>query len=103
GHLSPARDEDREALREQLRLRENGTYISEILSLRDSARARWPDRHGEPLRVWIEPASAVDDWHARYVYEVHSAFVAWDTLRLPIRFQVVADSSSAQVHVTWID
>jgi hypothetical protein len=37
------------------------------------------------------------------VYEVHAAFVAWDTLRLPIRFQIVADSASAQVHVTWID
>lgn len=24
-------------------------------------------------------------------------------MRLPIRFQVVADSSAAQVHVTWID
>jgi len=101
--LSPARGADRETLREELRLREPGTYISEILTSRDSALARWPDRHGEPLRVWIQPASVVDDWHVRYVYEVHAAFVAWDTLRLPIRFQVVADSGAAQVHVTWID
>lgn len=103
GRWSVARGEDRESMRQALRLREPGTYISEILNARDSALARWPDRHGEPLRVWIQPLSEVDDWHVRYVYEVHGAFVAWDTLRLPLRFQVVADSSAAQVHVTWID
>ena len=102
-HLSLSRDDDREIVRQELRLRESGTYIPEILRSRDSALARWPDRHGDPLRVWIQPASAVDDWHVRYVYEVHAAFVAWDTLRLPIRFQIIADSAAAQVHVTWID
>jgi predicted Zn-dependent protease len=29
--------------------------------------------------------------------------VAWDTLLLPVRFQIVADSADADVHVTWID
>lgn len=96
-------DDDREATRRKLRSRESGTYISEILSARDSALARWRDRHGNPLRVWIEPASTLDDWHARYVYEVHNAFVAWDTLQLPVRFQIIADSNKADVHVTWVD
>lgn len=95
--------DDRDLVRREVRRREAGTYLGEILAERDSALARWPDRHGEPLRVWIQPASDVSDWHVRYVYEVHAAFVAWDTLRLPIRFQVVADSAAAQVHVTWID
>ena len=105
--LSPrtagGREDDREVVREALRLRANGTYISEIIRARDSALARWPDRHGNPLRVWIQPASVVTDWHLQYVYEVHTAFVAWDTLELPVRFEIVADSSEAQVHVTWID
>lgn len=97
------RDDERELIRHRIRLAEPGTYIGEILRARDSALARWPDRHGEPLRVWVQPASNVEDWHARYVYEVHAAFVAWDTLGLPVRFQIVADSADAQVHVTWID
>lgn len=101
--MTLGRGDDREIVRQELRLREPGTYIGEILASRDSALARWPDRHGEPLRVWIQPASDVADWHVRYVYEVHAAFVAWDTLRLPLRFQIVADSAAAQVHVTWID
>ena len=103
GRASLAGDNDREIVRQELRLRAAGTYIGEILRARDSALARWRDRNGQPLRVWIQSASEVDDWHMRYVYEVHAAFVAWDTLRLPIRFQIVADSSAAQVHVTWID
>jgi hypothetical protein len=96
-------DDERETVRRAIRRAEPGTYLSEILRARDSALARWPDRHGHPLRVWIQSASSVDNWHMRYVYEVHAAFVAWDTLGLPVRFQIVADSASARVHVAWID
>jgi predicted Zn-dependent protease len=97
------RDDEREALRRAIRMRATGTYISEILRSRDSALVRWPDRHGTPLRVWIQPLSYVADWTPHYIYEVHAAFVAWDTLGLPVRFEVVADSADATVHVTWID
>jgi predicted Zn-dependent protease len=97
------RDDEREGVRQTLRLGESGTYISEILRARDSALARWRDRKGEPLKVWIQPTSRVEDWHGRYVNEVHHAFAAWDSLRLPVRFQRVADSSKAHVHVTFID
>lgn len=101
--LRVVRDDDREIVRRALRRGEPGTYISEILRARDSTLARWPDRHGEPLLVWIQSASRVEDWHSPYVYEVHAAFVAWDTLRLPVRFEIVADSADAHIHVTWID
>lgn len=97
------RADGREEVRRMLRLAQSGTYISEILAARDSTLARWPDRPGNPLRVWIEPISAVPDWHAQYVNEVRDAFVAWDTLRLPIRFEMVADSIAAHIHVTFID
>lgn len=97
------RDDEREGVRRAIKKGEQGTYISEILRARDSALARWPDRPGNPLRVWIQPRSAVLDWTSRYIYEVHNAFVAWDTLTLPVRFRVVADSARAQIHVTWID
>lgn len=90
-------------IRHRIRLAEHGTYIGEILRARDSALARWPDARGHPKRVWIQPTSDVEDWHARYVYEVHAAFVAWDTLNLPLRFVIVADSSDADIHVTFID
>ena len=96
-------DDEREGIRQAIRLGESGTYISEILRARDSALARWPDRHGNPLRVWVQPASSINDWHAGFVDQVRSAFVAWDTLRLPVRFKMVADSADAHIHLTWID
>jgi len=97
------RDDDRENVRRALRMGEQGTYIGEILRARDSALARWPDRHGDPLRIWIQPASDLGDWHRPYVAEVRNAFAAWDELKLPVRFEIVDDSATAHVHVTWID
>ena len=96
-------DDERELIRHRIRLAEPGTYIGEILAARDSSLARWPDGRGRAKRVWIAPVSNVEDWHARYIYEVHAAFVAWDTLQLPVRFVIVADSSAADIHVTFID
>ena len=103
GAVGVRNDDEREEIRKALRLGQQGTYIAEILHARDSALARWRNRGNKPLKVWIQPVSRLDDWTARYVYEVHNAFVAWDTLGLPLRFQIVADSIKAQVHVTFID
>ena len=97
------RDDEREGVRQTLRLGESGTYISEILRARDSSLARWRDRHGEPLKFWIQPRSRVEDWSVSYVNEIRDAFASWDSLRLPVRFLRVADSAKAHVHVTFID
>lgn len=97
-----ADDDERERARETLRMGESGTYIGEILLARDSALARWRDRR-EPLKVWIQSKSKVQDWNSRYVIQVHDAFAAWDALELPLRFQMIADSAAAHVHVTFID
>ena len=73
-------------MRRRLSENGNGTYIGEMLAERDSALARWPDRHGEPLRVWIQPTSDVADWHDAYADGVRSAVHDWDALGLPVRF-----------------
>lgn len=96
-------DDELEGIRQTLRMGEAGTYIAEILRARDSALARWRDRGGAPLRVWVQPKSNVEDWHKKYVQQVMTAFTAWDTLRLPVRFRFVDDSAKAHVHVTFID
>ncbi len=92
----------RAAIRRALRRREVGTYIAEILAERDSSLARWPDRD-EPLHVWIQPGSSVDDWAPAYVDSVRSAFAEWNAVDLPVLFTFVKDSASADVQVTWID
>jgi len=99
---APRYDEHAEAIR---RLHDGaaGTYIGEILRERDSALARWPDRHGVPLTVWIQPRSTVPDFDVGYADCVREAFGEWDALHLPVKFKFVTDSAKADVHVTWIN
>ena len=91
------------AVQLQLRRGSAGTSIGEILLARDSSLTRWPDRRARPIRVWIRPSSDLSDWTAAYVDEVYAAFDEWDALDLPVSFTYVADSTDAEVHVTWID
>jgi hypothetical protein len=91
------------AVQRELRRREAGTYIGEMLLSRDSSLTRWPARRNSPIRVWIQPSSDLPDWTAAYVDEVYAAFDEWDALDLPVSFTYVADSTDAEVHVTWVD
>lgn len=93
----------RAEVRNLLRREQGGTYIGEILEQRDSSIARWPDRHGRPLAVWIQPSSYVADWSTQYVDSVRAAFAEWNDVDLPVAFAFVRDSASADVHVSWID
>jgi hypothetical protein len=93
----------RASVRRQLEERGQGTYIGDMLAERDSALARWPDLRGVPLSIWIQPTSDVDEWRPAYATGVRDAFLAWDALRLPVRFAFTADSAAADVHVTFID
>ena len=98
---------EREAVKAEVRRRlaEHGgdTYINEMLAQRDSALARWPDREGRPLMIWIQPTAPHDDWTDEYVNSVRSAVESWDSLDLPVRFAFATDSADADVHVTFID
>lgn len=100
---APDKGDDRADALRRLQDSEAGTYIGDILLERDSALARWPDRHGVPLKVWIQPEAAVPDFTPSYVQRVRDAFHQWDAIRLPVRFAFVEDSADADVHVSWID
>ncbi|MEO8560788.1 MAG: matrixin family metalloprotease [bacterium] len=93
----------RASVRQQLEERGQGTYIGEMLAERDSALARWPDMHGVPLTIWIQPTSDVEEWRPAYATGVRDAFIGWDSLQLPVRFAFTADSATADVHVSFID
>jgi hypothetical protein len=80
-----------------------GTYIGDVLADRDSALARWPDRPGNPLKVWIQTGDSVPDWNPAFVSQVKDAFTTWESIGIPVGFVFVPDSSSADVHVTWLD
>jgi hypothetical protein len=94
---------ERAAVRRQLASLSRGTYIGEMLAERDSALARWPDRSGDPLIVWVQSASSIDGWSNSYVSEVRNAFQQWNAVHLPVRFAFTTDSAEADVHVTFVD
>ena len=103
GSGDPATEPIRAAVRRTLAEHATGTYIGEMLAERDSALARWPDRDGEPLTVWIQPTSDIAGWTDRYVDDVRGAVREWDALLLPVRFTFTTDSTAADVHVTFVD
>jgi hypothetical protein len=90
-------------VRRRLVERGSGTYIGEMLAERDSALARWPERRGRPLTIWIQPTSTIEDWTDGYVTSVRDAVSAWDALELPVHFAFTSDSARADVHVSFID
>ncbi len=89
--------------RERLALSASGTYISEILRVRDSSVVRWPERVDRPLTVWVANAAGLADWHPAYLARVADAFGEWTRTGVPVRFRIVQDSGAAEVHVGWTD
>ena len=79
------------------------TYIADVIASHDSALARWPDRAGIPLRVWVQPTSRHAGFDEALVPVVRRAFVEWAEVGIPVTFTFVVDSSLADVHVTWVD
>src|ERR1051326_8706277 len=89
-HLAPMRpmsfnlsDGSLAEVRRRVRSEGAGTYIGDILRERDSALARWPDRKGVPLTVWIQPTSPVRDFSTSFVDRARDAFATWAELHLP--------------------
>jgi hypothetical protein len=80
-----------------------GTYIDEVLGSRDSSLARWPDRAGRPLTVWIQTPASLPGWHEGFAQRAREAFGEWEGTGVPLRFAFVSDSARAAVHLTWVD
>jgi hypothetical protein len=90
-------------VRHRIELSGQDTYINDVIVSHDSALARWPDRAGNPLRVWVQPTARHADFDPALVPVVRRAFVDWAEVGIPVPFTFVVDSSIADVHVTWVD
>jgi len=97
------RKRDVQEVRRKLELGAYGTYIGDVLIEHDSALARWPERVAKPLRIWIQNDPALEGWNPEFENQVRTAFDEWVMTDIPMRFQFVADSSDAEVQVTWVD
>jgi hypothetical protein len=63
---------------------------------------RWTAR-AEPIRVWVQAAPPALDSLAGMRAQVGELFERWNALALGVRFAPEADSSRAEVHVTWAE
>jgi hypothetical protein len=90
-------------VRHRIELGSQDTYINDVIVSHDSALARWPDRQGNPLRVWVQPTARHQDFNAASVPVVRRAFVEWAEVGIPVPFTFVVDSAMADVRVTWVD
>ena len=97
-----APDFDRDDVLRRLSFGASGTYILAMLET-DSGLARWPERPMEPIRIWVEPASALPDWRPEYVDSARRAFEQWQRAGIPVRVSFLVDSAGAEVRVLWVD
>jgi predicted Zn-dependent protease len=79
------------------------TYMSDMLVDQGGGIIRWPDRHDQALRVWVQTGTDVRDWDLRYAQVAREAFADWASSDLPMRFDFVIDSATSDVHISWID
>jgi hypothetical protein len=101
GIPAPVRNID--AIRQRLQDRAAGTFIGDILALRDSNIARWVDRRDKPVTVWIEDRAPLMGPDQSLAALVRSAFIDWGAAGVPLAFSFVGDSSRAEVKVTLVD
>ncbi len=99
----PAPKRDLAEIQRRLADGESGTYIREIFLQREDNNARWPDRQLEPLRVWVQPSSALADFHGSYPVRAREAFERWTRAGVPVAFTFVVDSASCDIPVVWVD
>lgn len=99
----PAPRRDLVEIQRRLTDGERGTYIREILLGRDDNIARWPDRQIDPLRVWVQPTSALRDFEPEYARRAMAAFERWTHAGVPVSFVFVHDSASSDIPLTWVD
>ncbi len=90
-------------LRDRIEQSSENTYIGDVITSHDSALARWPDRAGNPLRVWVQPFAKYEGFSESNVPVVRRAFVEWADVGIPVPFMFVIDSAMADVRVTWVD
>ncbi|WP_396208456.1 matrixin family metalloprotease [Gemmatimonas sp.] len=79
-----------------------GTYIEELLTARDSAITRWPDRATRPLRVFVRDGDALEQWNPDFLPAVRDAFDTWTQAGIPVHFSFVRDSATADIAVHFV-
>ncbi len=91
----------RSEIRRRIRASAGSTYLNDIVAAStDSILHRWDGRVSTPVRVFFPPTT-VANFQPAFLDAVRSAFQRWQEAGVPVRFNLDADSSSAEVRVQW--
>jgi hypothetical protein len=90
----------RDSLRALVASLETGSYLHAMLAEDGGVVSRWNER-AEPIRVWVQPQSTEPGFSPDLISPTRRAFTAWNELDIGVAFELVNDSTQADVHVTW--
>src|SRR6266516_1837184 len=91
----------RSEIRRRIRASAHIAYLNDIIAASpDSVLHRWDGHGSTPVRVSFEPTT-VANFQPAFLDAVRSAFQRWQEAGVPVRFNLDADSSSAEVRVQW--
>lgn len=90
------------AARQQIARAGMSTYLDSLLLSTDSVVRRWPDRAGLPLRVAIVEGGA-EGFRTRMTSFVDRALDLWSASGAGVRFEIISDTTSADIVFRWID
>jgi predicted Zn-dependent protease len=89
--------------RERLAAEAGRTYLAAMLLEQDSLLRRWPDaRFVRPLRLAVLRTPAVLNFREEFVANVNWAVARWNGAMLPVRIEAGADSTNADIVLTWV-
>lgn len=89
-----------DSVRALLAAGDGGTYLRAMLVEDRNVVTRWRPS-GEPIRVWVQPHSTETGFSPDVISPTRRAFTAWNEVALGVTFEIVDDSTIADVHVTW--
>lgn len=78
-----------------------GTYLGDMIVEQGNRVIRWPETTQQPLRVWVQTASALRDWSDAYAQMARDALAEWQTSGIPLRTDFIFDSATANIRVQW--
>jgi len=99
---TPAIDLARLAVRQQISREADRTYLDSLIVSTDSMVRRWPDRGGVPLKVSVVEGGP-SSYHPRMAQFFRDALSRWENTGMGVRFDLVADTSAADIVVRWVD
>ncbi|HYK82410.1 MAG TPA: matrixin family metalloprotease [Gemmatimonadales bacterium] len=87
--------------RRRIRASRGLTYLNEIVAAsQDSVLHRWDNRILRPVRVYLPPGT-VANFQPVFLDAVRRAFQRWEDAGVPVRFNLDADTTDAEVRFRW--